>query len=134
MTTINERNPTPLTRDVLRGLKQKVDEEKRQKSIDDAVQMLYIAAAQTAKTSIDTFFSYVLPTYEETPYRLYGQEILDRVKKLFPDSDVSYNFVVLDNRGRRHILNKLDPALHPFIVKDRKNEFRKEWAIIIDWS
>lgn len=134
MATINERNPTPLSREVLQGLKQQVDEEKRQRQISDVVNMIYGAAYHTAKNSTDRFFSYVLPTYAESPYKLYREETLTKLQSLFPDSAVYYGLVVMDKWGKRHILNKLDPAIHHIIHVNEKKEFVTQEAIIIDWS
>jgi hypothetical protein len=120
---------TPLSREYLRSLKKKQDEERKEKKIVDFVQRIYESSVNFAKTNSDTIFKYnisssfqIIPhpnpnmvTYENVID--YMDEILRRLHILFPDSLVEYKKVTMarGRDGKDYDLSIIDDKVRQFI-------------------
>ena len=136
---------TPLSREYLRSLKKKQDEERKEKKIVDFVQRIYESSVNFAKTNSDTIFKYnisssfqIIPhpnpnmvTYENVID--YMDEILRRLHILFPDSLVEYKKVTMarGRDGKDYDLSIIDDKVRQFI--DIRLATNTE-NIVIDYS
>jgi hypothetical protein len=83
----------PLTREILRGLKEKRDEEELIKNIEKWVKTIYEYAHYSASRNSETYYKFSLQSYSirsiETMKANMGT-ILEKLQDLFPDSRVYY--------------------------------------------
>jgi len=121
---------TPLSREYLRSLKTKQDEERKEKKIVGFVQTIYESSVNFAKTSSDTIFKYNITSYfpmmcHPNPNMVvtyenvieYMDEILRRLRILFPDSRVEYKkiTIVRGRDGKDYDLSIIDDKVRQFI-------------------
>ena len=124
---------TPLSREYLRSLKTKQDEESKEKKIVGFVQTIYESSVNFAKTNSDTVFKYNISSYFpmisnmiSNPNHIiithdnvieYMDEILRRLCILFPDSRVEYKkiSIVRGRDGKDYDLSKIDDKVRQFI-------------------
>lgn len=120
---------TPLSREYLRSLKAKQDEERKEKKIVDFVQTIYESSVNFAKTNSDTVFKYNISSYfpmisNANPNVVrheniieYMDEILRRLRILFPDSRVEFKkiSIVRGRDGKDYDLSIIDDTLKQFI-------------------
>jgi hypothetical protein len=122
---------TPLSREYLRSLKTKQDEERKEKKIVDFVQRIYESSVNFAKTNSDTVFKYNITSYfpmisnpNANPNVFthenvieYMDEILRRLRILFPDSRVEFKkiSIVRGRDGKDYDLSIIDDKVRQFI-------------------
>ncbi len=120
---------TPLSREYLRSLKTKQDEESKEKKIVGFVQTIYESSVNFAKTNSDTIFKYNISSYfhmilHRNPNMVthdnvieYMDEILRRLRILFPDSRVEYKkiSIVRGRDGKDYDLSIIDDTVRQFI-------------------
>jgi len=118
---------TPLSREYLRSLKTKQDEESKEKKIVGFVQTIYESSVNFAKTNSDTVFKYNISSYFpmiSNPNIIthenvieYMDEILRRLRILFPDSRVEFKkiSIVRGRDGKDYDLSIIDDKVRQFI-------------------
>jgi len=136
----------PMSRDEMRGLKAKKDEELRIQKITSCVQMIYNQAVGTAKTSTITTYSFDIdpnqtrlripinapmhpPNSEYQFYKDNMEEILSGLQDLFPGCTVKLAKMCTGNDRKRYDISTMDEKMLPFINQQQSFE-----CIIIDWS
>lgn len=133
----------PMSRDEMRGMKAKKDEELRIEKINRCVQMIYSQAVGIAKTSTNT--SYSLDIYPQqtrkmmnmnypynSEYQFYKDnmtEILSSLQDLFPGCIVKLAIMCTGNDGKLYDISTMDEKMLPFINQQKSFE-----GIVIDWS
>jgi hypothetical protein len=118
---------TPLSREYLRSLKAKQDEESKEKKIVGFVQRIYESSVNFAKTNSDTVFKYNIANQNVIDCI---DEILRRLRILFPDSRVEYKKIIMA-RGRDYYLSIIDDTLKQFIGLRHASTTEN---IVIDYS
>ena len=105
---------TPLSREYLRSLKTKQDEERKEKKIVDFVQRIYESSLNFAKINSDTIFKYNIANQNVIDCM---DEILRRLRILFPDSLVEYKKISMarGRDGKDYDLSKIDDKVRQFI-------------------
>jgi hypothetical protein len=120
---------TPLSREYLRSLKAKQDEERKEKKIVGFVQTIYESSVNFAKTNSDTIFKYnISSSFQIIPHPNpnmithenfieYMDEILRRLRILFPDSRVEFKkiSIVRGRDGKDYDLSIIDDKVRQFI-------------------
>lgn len=144
---------TPFSRENLRFLKAQKDEEGHQRKLEQITREIYTNAVQFAERKSETIYRYSLTDnynsvyipsmfhnlqaihYPITKEYIMGNmdEILSRLRSLFPDCSVEYKKVALamGRDGKEYDISNLDEKLRPFIDISRAQT--KEY-IVIDWS
>ena len=134
----------PVTRDTLRNLKNKRDEEIRIQKVNACISKVYSDIIYTAKRSIETSYYYMLPSVpvsNSTPefHRENKEDILNGLRTLFPDCSVEYSALTLIQGpdGKLYDISKMDEkvmqfAFHPSYRNNRNTS--QELYIVIDWS
>jgi hypothetical protein len=140
----------PVTRDTLRNLKNKRDEEIRIQKVNACISKVYSDIIHKAKTSIETSYYYMLPsvpvsnsTHLPVPHPEFHREnkedILNGLRTLFPDCSVEYSALTLiqGQDGKLYDISKMDEkvmqfAFHPSYRNNRNTS--QELYIVIDWS
>ena len=120
----------PITRDEMRGLKAKKDEENRLREINDTVNNIYTRTIQAAQYTSELSFKYHIrgPTHEK-----YITDILSALQVLFPDCLVEYKNQCQGLDGKWYDISLIDDLMQTFI--DMKNgRIQTQKNIIIDWS
>ena len=120
----------PITRDEMRGLKAKKDEENRLREINILVNNIYTWTIQTAQRTSELSFKYHIrdPTHEK-----YITDILSALQVLFPDCLVEYKNQCQGLDGKWYDISLIDDLMQTFI--DMKNGcIQTQKNIIIDWS
>lgn len=126
-----------MSRDMMRGLKAKIEEEARLQKVKQIVYNIYNYAVQVAKTKTDTSYNYQLPrlqtrTGDTTIDAFYTQnmpDILAGLQELFLGCDVSHTLLCKGTDGKMYDISKLDEKVLPFINRDLDQSY-----IVIDWS
>ena len=121
---------TPITRDEMRGLKAKKDEENRLREINILVNNIYTGTIQTAQRTSELSFKYHIrdPNHEK-----YITDILSALQVLFPDCLVEYKNQCQGLDGKWYDISLIDDLMQTFI--DMKNgRIQTQKNIIIDWS
>ena len=121
---------TPVSREHLRSLKEKRDEEIRIEQIDKYVRHIYSSAINKAQSSTDTYYQY---TRIDESMRKNMQEILDTLKSLFPDCRVEYQHTIGGNDGKLYDINNLDESSRQILLNPSYNTKVHE-QIVIEWS
>lgn len=137
----------PITRDEMRGMKAKKDEELRIEKMNRCVQMIYSQAVNIAKTSTNTTFSLDIDTQQtrqympmnipmnyppNSEYQFYKDnmtEILSGLQDLFPGCIVKLAKMCTGNDRKRYDISTMDEKMLPFINQQQAFE-----CIVIDWS
>ena len=134
----------PVTRDTLRNLKNKRDEEIRIQKVNACISKVYSDIIHRAKISIETSYYYILPSVpvsNSTPEfnRENKEDILNGLRTLFPDCSVEYSALTLirGQDGKLYDISKMDEkvmqfAFHPSYRNNRNTS--QELYIVIDWS
>jgi hypothetical protein len=129
--------PTPMSRDAMRGLKAKVEEEIRLQRVRIIIDSIYSQAVAAAKAKADTSFKMEIP---KTPrqFRSLGSDpfyienmadILSGLQTLFPDCTVSHTLLSQGTDGKFYDISTLDDKILPFVNRALDQSF-----IVIDWS
>ena len=122
---------TPITRDEMRGLKEKKDEENRLREINDTVNNIYTRTIHTAQYTSDLSFKYPIqhPAYEKNI-----TDILSALQLLFPECLVEYKNLCQGLDGKWYDISLIDDMMKQFINMTKKNHIQTQKNIIIDWS
>ena len=120
----------PLSKEYLRSLKTKQDEEIKERKIQGFVQEFYQRSVNFAKTNTDTIFMYNITNHNIIDDM---DEILRRLRILFPDSLVEYKKVTMaiGRDGKNYDLSIIDDKVRQFI--DIRGSTTTE-NIVIDYS
>ena len=121
---------TPITRDEMRGLKAKKDEESRLREINILVNNIYTRTILTAQQTSELSFKFHIqhPAYEKNI-----TDILSALQVLFPDCLVEYKNLCQGLDGKWYDISLIDDLMQTFI--DMKNgRIQTQKNIIIDWS
>lgn len=121
---------TPVSREELRSLKTRRDEEIRINQINEYVRNIYSATVSKAKTSTDTYYRTTQISVFE---RKHMPEILDRLRILFPDCVVEYIHTIGGNDGTMYNINSLDESMRQILLNPSHNVKMHE-KIVIEWS
>jgi hypothetical protein len=147
-----------MSRETMRALKAKNDEEIKQRKLDFIITRVYMLAVRCAETETSSVYRYTLATsplgnitlpttatqhahgIHATHYTISSEfavenmeEILRRLCGLFPECVVEYKKVTLarGRDGKEHDISTLDDKIRPFI------DMRNTWvssSIVVDWS
>ena len=138
---------TPVSRDVLRGLKAQRDEVNRIKRVNERISIIYQGAIKAAEMTTDTKFQHPYQTHRICTGRVLEEgsidtemkrlelnnrdmvEILSGLQALFPDCTVEHTKLARGQDGKMYDVSKLDIKALPFINRQQTQEF-----IVIDWS
>jgi hypothetical protein len=152
---------TPFSRENMRGLKSQKDEEGHQRRLEEVVRNIYTSAVSFAERNAETTYrfriqngnynSVLIPSsiphsnlhlnsLQSIPFQINKDfivgkmdEILARLRSLFPDCPVEYKKVSMarGRDGKDYDISKLDEKLRPFIdtARAETNEY-----IVIDWT
>lgn len=121
--------PTPISRDALRGLKVKVEEESRLRQVRVIIDNIYAQAINVAKTKSDTAFNVPIPPSTDSFHLKNISDILSGLQTLFPDCTVSHSILCKGTDGKLYDISKLDDRVLPFVNRALDQSF-----IVIDWS
>ena len=120
---------TPVSREDLRSLKTKRDEEIRLNQINNYVRSIYSAVVNKATTSTDTYYR---TTQISDFERKHMPEILDSLKTLFPDCRVEYQHTIGGNDGKMYDINKMDESMRQILLNPSyKTKVHEQ--IVIEW-
>jgi hypothetical protein len=120
----------PITRDEMRGLKAKKDEENRLREINRIVKEIYNMTIQKAEQTSESSFKYPIqhPSYEKNI-----TDILSGLQVLFPECLVEYKNLCQGLDGNWYDISLIDEMMKQFI--DMKNcRIQTQKNIVIDWS
>ena len=145
---------TPFSRENMRALKSQKDEEGHQRKLEQVVGNIYTSAVSFAERNVETTYRFAIqnvyhiwvaiPSIIPSNHNLQLQinkdyimgnmdEILTRLRILFPDCSVEYKKVSMarGRDGKDYDISNLDEKLRPFIdtARAETNEY-----IVIDWS
>ena len=128
----------PVTRDTLRNLKNKRDEEMRIQKVNTCISQVYSAIIHIAKTSIETSYYYKLPSLpvsNSTPefHRENMEDILHGLRTLFQDCSVEYSTLIQGQDGKLYDISKMDEKVMQFAFHPSYRKTSQEY-IVIDWS
>ena len=148
---------TPFSRANMRLLKEQKDEEGHQRKLEEVVRNIYTSAVYFAERNAETTYRFAIqnsgyqmvnipstiPSINSLQYIQFQisreyivkntDEILSRLRSLFPDCSVEYKTVsmAMGRDGKEYDISNLDDKLRPFINTSRAQT--KEY-IIIDWT
>jgi len=122
-----------ITRDEMRGLKAKKDEENRLREINEVVKEIYNNTIQTAERTSDLLFKYTIryPTHEKNI-----TDILSALQVLFPECLVEYKNQCLGLDGKWYDISLIDEMMKQLINTNnpKRGNFQTQKYIVIDWS
>ena len=133
----------PVSRDFLRGLKIKRDEEKRIEKVKNCVRRIYEQAILAAETSTGTMYSLDIDPQQtrrrmnnindyNIEYQFYKdniEEILSDLQTLFPDCAVKLAKMCSGKDRKRYDISTMDEKMLSLIFQHEIFE-----CIVIDWS
>jgi hypothetical protein len=151
---------TPFSRENMRTLKLQKDEEGYQRKLEEVVRNIYASAVSFAERTAETTYRFAIQNgyqqnvsipstipstipsnhYQSIQFQITKEfivgnmdEILSRLRSLFPDCSVEYKKVsmAMGRDGKEYDISNLDEKLRPFIDTSRAQT--KEY-IIIDWT
>lgn len=148
---------TPFSRENMRALKSQKDEHGHQRRLEEVVRNIYTSAVSFAERNAQTTYRFAIQNgYQQhitipsiipsnhnlqyIPFLINNEyivenmdEILTRLRSLFPDCSVEYKKVSMarGRDGKDYDISNLDEKLRPFI--DTARAETKEY-IVIDWS
>ena len=120
------------TRQVLRTLYAKTQEEERLKQVEQAVTLIYDCALRQAKGSPATTFTFHLPQHMKEFYQTNMSDIIVGLHERFPDSSITQRSILRAREGRDykdHDISTLNPTLISLLGH---GEFLE--AVVVDWS
>ena len=146
----------PFSRANMRLLKEQKDEEGHQRRLEEVVRNIYTSAVYFAERNAETTYRFAIQNsghqmvnipstipsnhLQPIPFQInkeyivkHTDEILGRLRALFPDCSVEYKKVsmAMGRDGKEYDISNLDDKLRPFI--DTARAQTKEY-IIIDWT
>jgi hypothetical protein len=121
---------TPITRDEMRGLKEKKDEEIRLREINSIVNTIYSNTIHTAEHTSESSFKYPIrhPIHQNNI-----TDILSALQVLFPECLVEYKNLCQGLDGKWYDISLIDDLMKTFINM-KNNSYQTQKNIIIDWS
>lgn len=121
--------PTPMSRDEMRSLKARKDEEERIRQVEQHVVGIYQMAIQVASTS--TIPQYIYDVAQRPFISANIGDILNSLRALFPDCSVEFKSVTMAMGPDRqmHDISTLDEKALIFIGNRQVKQ-----CITIDWS
>jgi hypothetical protein len=147
---------TPFSRENMRTLKLQKDEEGHQRKLEEVVRNIYATAVGFAERTAEITYRFAIQNgyqqnicipstipsnhYQSIQFQITKEfivgnmdEILSRLRSLFPDCSVEYKKVsmAMGRDGKEYDISNLDEKLRPFIDTSRAQT--KEY-IIIDWT
>jgi len=125
--------PTPISRESLQGLKDKILEQQRIQIIDQIIERIYQLVYQHAVTN-NTVFKYeynIQSNYgiDVDFYRKNKVDILNKLNNVFPECNIKYTILVKGQDGIMYDIETMEQNIIPFIKLTDKKEY-----IVIDWS
>jgi len=120
----------PITRDEMRGLKEKKDEENRLREINSIVNEIYRNTIHTAEHTSESSFKYPIrhPIHQNNI-----TDILSALQVLFPECLVEYKNLCQGLDGKWYDISLIDDLMKTFINM-KNNSYQTQKNIIIDWS
>ena len=136
---------TPMSREAMRGLKAKVEEENRLKRLRTIIDHIYRTVFSAAMTKIDTSFNFTVP-FDMSPqpktkgvaqqgrpsdpfYIENMADILSGLQLLFPDCTVSHSILSQGTDGKLYDISTMHEKTLLFVNRALDQSF-----IVIDWS
>ena len=127
----------PISREEMRGMKTKADEEMRTRLIEQIVLEIYSPAVRQAQTTSDTSYTYPLTNtmyhnhglHPSTAVKANIPEILRRLRELFPGCTVSHTEFAKGQDGRLYDISIMEEKVLAFVNRQQIKEY-----IVIDWS
>ena len=125
----------PISRESMRELKAKIQEEDRIKKINIAVDYIYRDAVRSAVVTDDSIYIYDLSEYC-TPFdfcRTNMSEIIKGLNSLFPDCSIEYTTLttVTARNGKKYDISKIDKDNIPDI---QGRPIKIGEYLVINWS
>jgi hypothetical protein len=129
--------PTPMSRDEMRSLKAKTDEENRLRQVEQHVKIMYDSAMNTARTSTNSqwrteFHNGRSSQGLDATFAITNiDDILKRLQVLFPHCSIEFKSVTMAMGPDRqmHDISTLDEKALMFIGNRQVTQ-----CITIDWS
>lgn len=129
--------PSPMSRDEMRSLKAKTDEENRLRQVEQHVKTMYDSAMNTARTSTNSqwrteFHNGRSGQGLDATFAITNiDDILKRLQVLFPDCSVEFKSVTMamGPDGQMHDISTLDEKALMFIGNRQVKQ-----CITINWS
>ena len=120
----------PITRDEMRGLKAKKDEENRLRGIDILVNNIYNRTIQTAQQTSELSFKYPI---QDNTHEKNITDILSALQLLFPECLVEYKNLCQGLDGKWYDISLIDDMMKQFINL-QNSRIQTQKNIVIDWS
>ena len=121
---------TPITRDEMRGLKAKKDEENRLRGINILVNNIYNRTIQTAQQTSELSFKYPI---QDNTHENNITDILSALQVLFPECLVEYKNLCQGLDGKWYDISLNDDMMKLFINL-QNSRIQTQKNIVIDWS
>jgi len=129
--------PTPMSRDEMRSLKAKTDEENRVRRVEQHVKIMYDAAMNTARTSTNTqwraeFHNGHCGAGIDAMFVITNiDDILSGLRSLFPDCSVEFKSVsvAMGPDRKMHDISNLDKNILMFLGNTGVKQY-----IVISWG
>jgi hypothetical protein len=121
---------TPITRDEMRGLKAKKDEENRLRGINILVNNIYTRTIQTAQQTSELSFKYPIQDYT---HEKNIKDILSALQLLFPECLIEYKNLCQGLDGKWYDISLIDDMMKQFINM-KNSHIQTQKNIVIDWS
>jgi hypothetical protein len=120
----------PITRDEMRGLKEKKDEENRLREINSIVNEIYRNTIHTAEHTSESSFKYPIrhPIHQNNI-----TDILSALQILFPECLVEYKNLCQGLDGKWYDISLIDDMMKQFINM-KNSHIQTQKNIVIDWS
>lgn len=121
---------TPMSRDAMRELKAKTDEEQRLRGVQQNISGIYNNALQAAKSSSMTKWSREIQAHEVFLVKNMD-DILSGLQNLFPDCSIEFksSIMAMGSDGAMHDVSTLDPVAMKFMRHTQAKQY-----ITIEWS
>lgn len=123
------------------GLNDKIYEKNRMGKINNIVDTIYVDAVNFANSGDETVYIYDLSQHDSHLdfYRTNMAEIINGIKKLFPDCSVEYKTLTMvrGRDGELYNISKIDENIVPGVTKPIPCNIRPAACIeyiVLDWS
>ncbi len=120
----------PITKDEMRGLKAKKDEENRLRGINILVNNIYNRTIQTAQQTSELSFKYPI---QDNTHENNITDILSALQVLFPECLVEYKNLCQGLDGKWYDISLIDDMMKQFINL-QNSRIQTQKNIVIDWS
>jgi len=119
----------PFSRQELKQLKAKKDEQNRLNEINQIVNHIYSSVVSVAESKTITSYNYQIQQHYSTFCEKNKDDIINGLKTLFPDCSIDYKMLSRGNDGQMYDITNIDEKMRPFI-----NRQYDQAHIVIDWS